>query len=178
MYYKSLNVTYSLSTDTWIYIYLIVANKHISFYLAALNNKINTLYLHYCIQYAILFRKKVSLFVIKSKPFKIPLVLRKQEKCSNCRLYRIMIGHDKMSSFYDILFPWWCPPPQFHSLRFSVKNYFIFCQILLLCITPSHNQLETEKTKLITGLLHQNLVLLKCIFSSEKLPDWSDRLFK
>ncbi len=54
VYYKSLNVTYSLSTDTWIYIYLIVVNKHISFYLAALNNKINTFYLHYCIQYAIL----------------------------------------------------------------------------------------------------------------------------
>ncbi len=45
----SLNVTYSLSTDTWTCIYLIVVNKHISFYLAALANKINTLYLHYCV---------------------------------------------------------------------------------------------------------------------------------
>ncbi len=39
VYYKSLNVTYSLSTDTWICIYLIVVNKHFSFYLAALTNK-------------------------------------------------------------------------------------------------------------------------------------------
>ncbi len=54
VYYKSLNVMYCLSTDTWICIYLIVVNKHISFYLAALTNKINTFYLHYCIQYAIL----------------------------------------------------------------------------------------------------------------------------
>ncbi len=47
LYYKSLNVNYSLSTDTWICIYLIV--------LAALTNKINTFfYLHCCIQYAIL----------------------------------------------------------------------------------------------------------------------------
>ncbi len=42
-YYKSLNVSYSLSTDTWICIYLIIVNKHISFYMAALTNKINTL---------------------------------------------------------------------------------------------------------------------------------------
>ncbi len=48
------NVTYSLSTATWICIYLIVVNKHSAFYLAALTNKINTLYLYYCIQYAIL----------------------------------------------------------------------------------------------------------------------------
>ncbi len=41
VYYKILNVTYSLSTDTWICIYLIVVNKHITFYLAALTNKIN-----------------------------------------------------------------------------------------------------------------------------------------
>ncbi len=54
VYYKSLNVTYSLSTDTCICIYLIVVNKHISFYLTALTNKINTFYLHNCIQYAIL----------------------------------------------------------------------------------------------------------------------------
>ncbi len=54
VYYKSLNVIYSLSTDTWICIHRIVVNKHISFYLAALTNKINTFYLHYCIQYAIL----------------------------------------------------------------------------------------------------------------------------
>ncbi len=53
VYYKSLNVTYGLSIDTWICIYLVV-NKQISFYLAALTNKINTFYLHYCIQYAIL----------------------------------------------------------------------------------------------------------------------------
>ncbi len=54
-YYKSLNVTYSLSTDTWICIYLSFVNKHISFYLAVSTNKINIFfYLHYCIQYAIL----------------------------------------------------------------------------------------------------------------------------
>ncbi len=54
MYYKSLNMTYSLRADTWIRIYFIVVNKHILVYLAALNNKINTLYLHYCKQYAIM----------------------------------------------------------------------------------------------------------------------------
>ncbi len=54
VYSKSLNVTYSLTNDTWISIYLIVVNKHISFFLAALTNKINTFYLHYCIQYAIM----------------------------------------------------------------------------------------------------------------------------
>ncbi len=54
VYYKILNVTYRLSTDTWICIYLIVVNKYISFYLPALTTKINTFYLHYCIQYAIL----------------------------------------------------------------------------------------------------------------------------
>ncbi len=53
-YYKSLIVTYSLSTDTWICFYLIVTNKHMSFCPAALTNNINTFYLHYCIQYAIL----------------------------------------------------------------------------------------------------------------------------
>ncbi len=51
---KSFNVTYSLSTDTLICIYLIIVNKHILFYLSVLTNKINTLYLYYCIQYAIL----------------------------------------------------------------------------------------------------------------------------
>ncbi len=61
VYYKSFNVTYSLSTDTWICIYLIVVNKHILFYLAALNNKINTFYMHYYIQYVILI---VFLFLI------------------------------------------------------------------------------------------------------------------
>ncbi len=54
VYYKSCNVMYNLSIDTWICIYLIVVNKQISFYLAALTNKIITFYLHYCIQYAIL----------------------------------------------------------------------------------------------------------------------------
>ncbi len=72
MHFKNLNVSYSLSSlmvrllrmcltvswwdsqpNTWICIYLTVVNKQISFYLAALTNKINTLYLHYCIQYAI-----------------------------------------------------------------------------------------------------------------------------
>ncbi len=61
VYYKILNVTYSLSSDIWICIYLIVVNKHILFYLAALTNKINTFYLHYCTQYAILI---VFLFFI------------------------------------------------------------------------------------------------------------------
>ncbi len=54
VYYKILIVMYSLNTDTWICIYLIVVNKHISLYLAALTNQINTFYQHYCIQYAIL----------------------------------------------------------------------------------------------------------------------------
>ncbi len=46
VYYKSLNVTYTLGTNTWMCIYYIVVNKHILFYLAALTNKINTLFLH------------------------------------------------------------------------------------------------------------------------------------
>ncbi len=47
VHFKNLNVTYSLSTDTWICIYLIVVNKHVSFYLAALTHILNILYLHH-----------------------------------------------------------------------------------------------------------------------------------
>ncbi len=49
------NVTYSLSIDNWISIYLIIVNKHILLDLAALTTESNTLCLNYCIQYAILF---------------------------------------------------------------------------------------------------------------------------
>ncbi len=49
-----LQKSYSLNTNTWICIYFIVVNNHISVHLVPLANKINTLYLHYCFQYAIL----------------------------------------------------------------------------------------------------------------------------